>query len=268
MVNKYPHGDFKCKKCKDRNWIVQCKCSLKCDKIFTRVDRFGVLREFARFHAIKVRDQKGEKNTQWKGGKHYNEVTEYHFTRVPDHPHQYNGYIVNHRLVMEQYLKILFDEDVYIPSHIDVHHIDENKENNSLINLELLEHGEHTMAHNWVDMSGRYCSYPGCPIPNETGLDKENGRPHWMKNPYEEGKYWCTRCYDKNNRTKLIQCSICKEMRKKYKKNICERCHGRKMRDESPIIKCKTEECLNTFHEIDTNGKIHEYCRSCENKIK
>jgi hypothetical protein len=186
-----PKVKYNCGKCKDQNWLVSCKCG--CEEILFLRDKFYEVREFIFRHNIRTRDQTGENNPFWKGGRHYNEITEYHFTRRSDHPHQNNGYVANHRLVMEQYLSILMDEEVFIPSEYDVHHIDENKENNSLINLEILEHGDHTIAHNSIDMSDRYCSICGT---KETKLRKETGRPEW----YDDGQggVICKKCWFKH----------------------------------------------------------------------
>lgn len=196
LNHRAPKVKYNCNKCKDKNWIIQCKCGTCVELLFFR-DSFGVPREFAFAHAIRIREQTGEKNPMWKGGKHYNEYREYHFTRRVDHPHQNNGYVANHRLVMEQYLSILFDEEVFIPSEYDVHHINENKEDNSLINLEILLHGDHTLGHNMIDTSDRFCSNCGSKETYMKITKSGERRPDWQKD--DKGGYECKSCYSKRN---------------------------------------------------------------------
>lgn len=90
---------------------------------------------------------------------------------------------------MEHYLKILFDEDVYIPSDIDVHHINGNKMDNSLINLEFKTRSDHTIHHNRVDMTDRFCS--NCKS-TTTYIKKKNGHPEWIRDG--KGGWLCNKC--------------------------------------------------------------------------
>lgn len=85
---------------------------------------------------------KGSNNMFWKGGR--KKVRKYWYVYKPNHPFATKyGYVLEHRLVYEHYLKILFDEDVYIPKEIDIHHIDGNKENNFIQNLQPLYKFDH-----------------------------------------------------------------------------------------------------------------------------
>jgi len=61
---------------------------------------------------------------------------------MPNHPNSYNGYVLEHRYIMEQKL------GRYLKSYEIVHHIDGNKQNNSLDNLELISNSsEHARLH-------------------------------------------------------------------------------------------------------------------------
>jgi hypothetical protein len=61
---------------------------------------------------------------------------------VPEHPFATkDGYVLEHRLVMEKHL------GRYLLPHEDVHHEDENRQNNALENLKLLTHADHLRQH-------------------------------------------------------------------------------------------------------------------------
>ena len=71
--------------------------------------------------------------TTWSG---------YRMIRKPEHPFSDSkGYVREHRLVMEDYLGRYLEEDECI------HHIDGNKSNNSIENLELMLIEEHVKLH-------------------------------------------------------------------------------------------------------------------------
>lgn len=86
--------------------------------------------------------QDGDKNPNWRGGRSIG-TNGYIFRYAPDHPYQYNGYILEHRAVMEEKLGRILEP------HEVVHHIDGNKQNNSPDNLQLFTTAsEHTRFHN------------------------------------------------------------------------------------------------------------------------
>jgi hypothetical protein len=83
----------------------------------------------------------GDKASNWKGGRRV--ANGYVFLYAPDHPlaTQNKPYIQEHRLVVESELgRYLRDDEV-------VHHIDGNRQNNSIENLEVKERGEHVSDH-------------------------------------------------------------------------------------------------------------------------
>jgi len=87
-------------------------------------------------------EYRGENHHLWKGGRRIHERG-YVMVYRPDHPRSYsNGYIMEHRIVMEQHLgRLLNDEEV-------VHHKNGNKEDNRIENLILFATtADHTIHH-------------------------------------------------------------------------------------------------------------------------
>ena len=147
---------------------------------------------------------RGEKNVRWKGGWYKDEDGYYHI-RKPDHPNNVNGYVLNHRLIYEHYLKIIFDEDIYIPQEYHIHHIIPIDEGgtDALINLTPMTISEHFSHHRKKDHSKTRCSDPECLHPDRTQIDKREGRfgnPRWFNDG--NGGYWCTTCYRRNSNRK------------------------------------------------------------------
>lgn len=80
-----------------------------------------------------------EKAFGWKGGKSH-DVHGYVLVKVSEHPHaKANGYVMEHRRVMEEHLGRYLE-----PTEV-VHHIDFDKTNNCIENLQLFESAS---AHN------------------------------------------------------------------------------------------------------------------------
>lgn len=66
----------------------------------------------------------------------------YRMIHMPEHPHaDSKGYVREHRLVVEQHLGRILEPNEH------VHHIDRNKQNNAIENLEVLSDVEHTKLH-------------------------------------------------------------------------------------------------------------------------
>jgi hypothetical protein len=71
-----------------------------------------------------------EQNPNWRGGRKVRKDG-YVFVRATHHPANINGYVLEHRLVMEQVL------GRYLEPQEVVHHIDNNPSNNAPENLRL-----------------------------------------------------------------------------------------------------------------------------------
>lgn len=86
------------------------------------------------------KSQVGPKNPTWKGK--INRSNGYIAVRLPNHPYaSKDGYIMEHRLVMEKVL------GRYLSPDEDVHHINENKKDNRPENLEVISRSEHSKLH-------------------------------------------------------------------------------------------------------------------------
>lgn len=99
---------------------------------------------------------RGEANPAWKGGVVMHSQG-YLCELAPDHPFASNGYVLQHRLVMERHLRatdpgsrflVRLGDNLYLSPEFEVHHTDESKTNNAIDNLECLTPAEHRAIHN------------------------------------------------------------------------------------------------------------------------
>lgn len=99
---------------------------------------------------------KGQKNSSFKG-----EVIVgndgYRYEYCPDHPFSNDhGRVRQHRLIVERnwkrydekFFSVLENGDHILKQEYDVHHIDEDKLNNDINNLQVLTRADHTRLHN------------------------------------------------------------------------------------------------------------------------
>lgn len=86
---------------------------------------------------------KMEEHPGWKGGR-VKDDSGYIRIRMPEHPHAKDGYILEHRLVMESFLAETYPNSpyllmrggkLYLKSEAVVHHINEVKDDNRIENL-------------------------------------------------------------------------------------------------------------------------------------
>jgi len=94
----------------------------------------------AKMRVAQKGQHRGEKNQNWKGGRYI--AHGYVMVYCPNHPtcqrrKSRSNYVFEHRLVMEKHL------GRYLESHEIVHHVDGNKQNNSLENLRLFHTKQH-----------------------------------------------------------------------------------------------------------------------------
>lgn len=111
-------------------------------------------RKYVNPHQSKAPRPRGDKSHRWKGGQ-FIDTDGYRKIRVENHPRKrnYNGvvYIAEHILVMEKHLGRYLEKDEV------VHHINRNRLDNRIENLQVMTHREHSKLHNTKNMSDRVC---------------------------------------------------------------------------------------------------------------
>lgn len=97
----------------------------------------------------------GEQNGNWKGGVVI-KTDKYLYESAPHHPLASNGYVLQHRLVMERHLRetdpaspflVKIGDNLYLSPDFIVHHKDENRQNNDIDNLQCMTPGDHVRHH-------------------------------------------------------------------------------------------------------------------------
>lgn len=130
-----------------------------------------------------MRFQFGPKHPNWNGGRTV-DVEGYIRIKMWKHPyHDSRGYIKEHRLVMENKI------GRYLRPDEDVHHINGNRQDNRIDNLQLLSHGEHNRHHKLKNKSDWECCICESKDTNDWG-----GWPHWN---YIGDNRVCSKCYSR-----------------------------------------------------------------------
>ena len=81
----------------------------------------------------------GKNHPNWKGGKNY--LNGYIRIYYPNHPNAVNGYIFEHRLMMEKQL------GRYLERNEVIHHLNGIKDDNRIENLQVIKRGTHVSNH-------------------------------------------------------------------------------------------------------------------------
>lgn len=178
MIKK---SKYFCTKCLDRNWLIECGCGI-CGKIMSR----GVGKGYTRRFLINHRPR-GKTHWNYKNGITNNFMGYLVCSGQYGHPNANEiGAIYEHRLIMSKFLGRPLTKDE------DVHHINGNKKDNRIENLQLLTKSKHTQIGNpIIDTSNRLCRQCG----GKTHK-KKNGREQWYGNKIDG--WLCNYCYSKN----------------------------------------------------------------------
>lgn len=151
-------------------------CNCGCGK---NVNSHGLkLKKYRKGHYSRIN------NPYWKGGMYISSDGYRLILKPTHHNHDYHGYVREHRLVMEQHLGRYLNKDE------EIHHINGNKLDNRIENLQLTSKSNHTQIHMScprVDMSDRRCAVCGS---NKTYIN-EKGHQYWSKN--DDG-FLCNQC--------------------------------------------------------------------------
>lgn len=108
--------------------------------------------------------QYGKRPANYNGG--FRHTDGYLMVHAPDHPFSgVKGYVLAHRLVVEQHLRehhpgspflIRVDRVAYLRPEIEVHHINEIKDDNRIENLQPMTKAEHCALHREALTRGRW----------------------------------------------------------------------------------------------------------------
>lgn len=89
-----------------------------------------------------------------KRGRNLLLISGYYYRYIPEHPKTSKmGYVAEHRYVMENQIGRYLEKDEV------VHHINENKLDNNIENLQLMTRNEHSRLHaikRWGDKNGKF----------------------------------------------------------------------------------------------------------------
>ena len=139
---------------------------------------------------LKTISLKRENSNAWKGGKN---KTKFGYVRIhmPWHPNSSNGYVTEHRLVMEKHL------GRYLKKSETVHHKNGVKDDNNIDNLELLTPSKHALIHSKTNKQ----------------LQKEKGGKNLTciscKKVVWKNKYYIEHKYKNTESMKLYKCAFC-----------------------------------------------------------
>lgn len=178
--------------------FVLGKCGCHDHEDISIRNTMGVISRFKKGHRIKGKlnpnygiSKIGKDSLSWKGGR-YKTTNGYWYIWCPNHPFcNAQGYVLEHRLVMEQHLgRYLTKEEV-------VHHIipvTRDYCNNDISNLELFDTNGNHLSKTMKKNDNIICSDPKCKTPTKI---KYNFRGHRLCFRDGKGGWLCYNCYQR-----------------------------------------------------------------------
>lgn len=196
-----PLRKYRCHNCY-RKWLVReapkrkCICDPRCQVMIPSIRYDGKPNFYAKMH-----NTRGKNHYNWQGGRSKDQYG-YYTLYAPYHPFSNkDGRVREHRLYYECYYSCCL-----LP-YTEIHHKDENKENNfDINNLQPVYDYQHTSIHNpRIDKSNWRCS--NCN--SHTTTKGTDGYDKWYRDG--RGGHICDNCYQSKNSYKR---------RKDYKNRI------------------------------------------------